>query len=79
MTETIIVAFISLAGTLAGSYFAQRKTTALIAYRIEQLEQKVHAHNNLIDRTYKLEEGQRIQEEKIKVANNRISDLEKER
>ena len=79
MTEAIIVAIISLAGTLAGSYFAQRKTTALIAYRIEQLEQRVHAHNNLIDRTYKLEEGQRIQEEKMNVANHRIADLEKER
>ncbi len=79
MTEAIIVAIISLAGTLTGSYFAQRKTTALIAYRIEQLEQRVHAHNNLIDRTYKLEEGQRLQEEKINVANHRIADLEKER
>lgn len=76
MTEAVIVAIISLAGTLAGSYFAQKKSTALIAYRLEQLEQKVHAHNNLIDRTYKLEEGQRLQEEKLKVANNRIADLE---
>lgn len=76
MTEAVIVAIISLAGTLAGSYFAQKRSTALIAYRLEQLEQKVHAHNNLIDRTYKLEEGQRLQEEKLKVANNRIADLE---
>jgi type VI protein secretion system component VasK len=79
MTEAILVAIISLAGTLTGSYFAQRKTTALIAYRIEELEKKVHAHNNLIDRTYKLEEGQRLHEEKLNVANHRIADLEKER
>lgn len=76
MTDTIIIAIISLAGTLAGSYFTQRKTTALVVYRLEQLENKVHAHNNLIDRTYKLEEGQRVQEEKINVANHRITDLE---
>ena len=76
MTEAIIVAAISLAGTLGGSYLAQRKSTALIAYRLEQLENKVHAHNNLIDRTYKLEEGQRLQEEKMKVANHRLDDLE---
>lgn len=41
MTEnaaTIIVALLALAGTLAGSYFANRKSTALIAYRPEQLE-----------------------------------------
>lgn len=79
MTETVIVALISLAGTLAGSFFAQRKGTALIAYRLEKLEEKVRAHNNLIDRTYKLEEGQRLQEEKLNVANHRIADLEKER
>lgn len=79
MTETIIVAVLSLAGTLAGSFFAQRKTTALILYRLEQLEKKVQAHNNLVDRMYKLEEVEQVHEEKIKVANHRIDDLEKER
>lgn len=80
MDNTVIVALItgvlSLAGTLAGSYFAQRKSTALIAYRLEQLEQKVSKHNNLVERTYRLEEKAAIHEEKIKVANNRIKDLE---
>lgn len=76
MSETIIVALISLFGTLAGSYFAQRKTTVLISYRLEQLEEKVHKHNNLIERTYKLEERCSLQDEQIKVANHRINDLE---
>ena len=76
MNETLIVAFLSLTGTLCGSYFAQRKTTALIAYRIEQLEDKVHKHNNLVDRTYALENKCELFDEKIKVANNRIKDLE---
>lgn len=79
MNETIIVALLSLAGTLAGSFFAQRKSSALIAYRLEELEQKVQAHNNLVERMYKVEERTEIQEEKIKVANHRIDDLEKER
>lgn len=78
MTETIIVAIISLVGTLTGSYFAQRKTTALISYRLEQLEDKVHKHNNLIERTYRLEEKTTLQEEKIRVANHRLDDLERE-
>lgn len=80
MNETsivaIIVALLSLAGTLAGSYFAQRKSTALIAYRLEQLENKVNKHNSVIERTYALEKKSEIQDEKIKVANNRIKDLE---
>jgi len=80
MSEAVIVALITgglgLVGTFCGVYFGQRKTTALILYRIEQLEAKVNKHNNLIDRTYKLEEKQTLQDEKIKVANNRIKDLE---
>ena len=70
MTEAIIVALLGLAGTLAGSYLANRKSTALIVYRLEQLEQKVSKHNKLVERTYALEERQ-------KVANHRIDDLEK--
>lgn len=75
MSETIIIALISLAGTLAGSYFAQRKSTALIAYRLEQLERKVEIHNGVIERTFKLEERMSLNEKDIKVANKRIDDL----
>ncbi len=76
MTDAVIVALLSLAGTLIGSYLSSRKSAALLAYRLEQLEQKVQAHNNLIDRTYRLEDRVNVQEEQIKVANHRISDLE---
>ena len=41
--------------SLIGVYFSNRKTTALIAYRLEQLEKKQDKHNNLIERTFKLE------------------------
>lgn len=78
MTEAIVVALLSLGGTLAGSYFANRKSAAVLAYRLEQLEKKVQAHNNLVERTYKLEDRANLQDEKIKVANHRIEDLEKE-
>lgn len=78
--EDILVALITgglaMVGTLGGSYLAQKKSVALIAYRLEQLEKKVQAHNNLVDRTYRLEERTELQEEKIKVANHRIDDLE---
>lgn len=53
--STIIVAVISLIGTLFGSYIANSKSTALISYRIEQLEKKVEKHNSVVERTYKLE------------------------
>ena len=74
--ENIIVAALALAGTLAGSYFANRRSTALIAYRLETLEKRVQAHNNLVERMYQLEERAGVQEEKLKAANHRIADLE---
>lgn len=77
MSETIFVAILSLVGTLSGSYFAQKKTTALIAYRLEQLEKKVRLHNNAVERLYEVEKTQEVHEEKIKVANHRIDDLER--
>ena len=65
MTDTVLVALVSLAGTLSGAYLANRKTTALIAYRLEQLESKVNMHNQVIERTYKLEKQEALLEEKI--------------
>jgi len=77
VTETILVAVLSLAGTLLGAYFANRKSAALIAYRLEELERRVDKHNQVVERTYKLEERETVLEEKVKVANHRLDDLEK--
>lgn len=76
MTETIIVAILGFLGTLVGAYAANRKSTALISYRLEELEKKVNKHNNLIERTYELEKHSEVIDEQIKVANHRIHDLE---
>lgn len=53
------------------------KTIALIDYKLDELTKRVDKHNNVVERTYKLEELTALQEEKIKVANHRIDDLEK--
>lgn len=76
MGESLIVAILGFAGTLAGAYMANRKSTALIAYRLEQLEAKVNKHNQVIERTYELEKHSEVLDEQIKVANHRIDDLE---
>lgn len=65
MTDTIIVAAISLVGTLGGSLCGVLAANKLTTYRIEQLEKKVQAHNNLIDRMYKVEARENILEEEI--------------
>ena len=77
MTESIIVAVLSLVGTLAGAYFGNRKSATLIAYRLEELEKKVSKHNTLVERMYNLETKADVFEEKLKVANHRLDDLEK--
>lgn len=65
MSETLIVALLSLAGTFVGSFSGMK----LMSYRIEQLEKKVEKHNNFAQRMPVLEE-------QMKVANHRITDLE---
>ena len=62
MQPEIIVALLSLIGTLVGSLLGVLASNKLTNYRIEQLEKKVAAHNNVIERTYKLEgEMQEVQ------------------
>ena len=55
MTESIIVAILSLIGTLVGSLLASSKTRAVLEYKIEELQKRVEKHNNVIERVYKLE------------------------
>ncbi len=73
----IAVAALALVGTLGGAFLAHRRSIALIAYRLEQLEKKVEVHNHIMERTYRLEEQEAVLEERMKVANHRIDDLEK--
>ena len=72
----IVVAVLACAGTASGSLYGIKKSTSLIEYRLKMLEDKVGKHNGVIDRTYKLEECAKLQDEKNKVINHRIDDLE---
>lgn len=79
--ETVLAAAISgavsLAVCLITSHAQSKRTLALLDYRLGQLEQKVSKHNNLVERTYHLESDMDVVHEQIKVANHRISDLER--
>ena len=50
---------------------------ALIDERIGVLSDRVERHNQVIDRTYRLEQATAVHEEQIRVANHRIADLER--
>ena len=67
--EAIIVSLIGLAGSATGSLCGVLVSSKLTQYRLEQLEKKVQAHNNLIERTYRLEE-------RFNLVSHRIGDLE---
>ena len=51
----VIVAILGFAGTLLGSLFGVLAAQKLTQYRLSQLEEKVNKHNNLIERTFRLE------------------------
>lgn len=81
MDDTIIVAAISLFGTIFGTFGGIMTSSRLTGYRIEQLEKKMDKtlenHNDLVARVFKLEDGTNILGEKMSVANHRIDDLER--
>lgn len=77
MEPEIVVSMITLLGSALGTFGGIFVNSKLTAYRIEQLEKKQDRHNAVIERTYKLEESVKLQEEKLKVANHRIEDLER--
>lgn len=72
----VIVACLSLIGTLIGSLSGILVANKLTNYRIEQLEKKVEKHNKVIERVYILEKDEALLKNDIKVANHRIDDLE---
>lgn len=77
MSDAVIVATIGLCGSALGSLIGALVSNRVWQYRIEQLEKKVERHNSIIERTYKLEEEHTLFDEKFKVMNHRISDLER--
>ncbi len=69
MDNTVIVALVSLAGTLIGTFAGILTSAKLTAYRIEQLEKRVAEHNNFARRLP-------VVEEQIKEIMERVQDLE---
>lgn len=76
MIEALISAGSAIVVCVISNYFLHNKTQALIEYKIDQLTKKVDLHNNAVERLYEAEKTIEVHEEKIKVANHRIDDLE---
>ena len=63
---TIAAAAITAGFSFLGVYFSNRKQTALVEYRLRQLEKKVDLHNQLVDRMYRMEARADLAEAEIK-------------
>ena len=81
MDPTIIAALIAACipavASIVVNLITNSKTAAIMKYRLDILEKKQDKHNQLIDRVYHLEESEKVQDEKIRVADHRIDDLER--
>ena len=75
MSETIIVALLSLAGTILGTFGGILTASKLTNYRIEQLEKKVEKHNHVIERVYELEKQEAVMDEEIKIMSHQIEEF----
>jgi len=77
ITETIIVAILSLVGTLAGTFGGIMTSNRLTGYRIEQLEKQVEKHNSVVERVQILEDKNAYQDEKLNKIIDYIDSLRK--
>lgn len=84
MTEAIITGVVAIVVCVINNAIQHRSnkqqhdtTIALIDYKLDQLTHKVELHNNAVERLYKVEQDVILHEEKIKVVNHRLGDLEK--
>lgn len=76
MTSEVLVSLLSIFGSFLATFAGIIVNSKLVNFRIEQLEKKVEKHNQVIDRVYKLEQSDAVENEEIKVINHRIVDLE---
>lgn len=77
MAPEIAVALIGLAGSAMGSVVGVMASARLTQYRLEQLEKKVDRHNQVIQRTYRLETRCAALEEEARTAARRLGALER--
>ena len=76
MTEAFISAAAAIIVCILTNYFQNKKASALMEYKLDQLIKKVELHNNAVERLYKVERRLDVVDEKVSVSNHRIDDLE---
>ena len=75
MPETVLVALLSLLGTILGTFGGILTANKLTNYRKEQLEKKVEKHNHVIERVYELEKHEAVIDTEIKSMGHQIEEI----
>ena len=65
LISSVITGIVAITTCLITQGMSNSKTRALIEYRLMELEKKQDRHNDVIERTYKLEETSAIQDVRI--------------
>lgn len=84
MLESLIAAGAALLVCLINNWYMDKRhgekeaaTIAVITTKLEDLTKQVEKHNGVLERVYQLEADADVFDEKLKVANHRIDDLER--
>jgi len=84
MIESLIAAGAAILVCLLNNWYMDRRhsekeaaTIAVISTKLEDLTKQVEKHNGVLERVYQLEADADLLDERIKVANHRIDDLER--
>lgn len=73
MSDTVIIAIISLIGTAIGSFGGIVSSQKIVKYRLTQLEEKVDRHNKLLERVTGLELLQHGLERRVEHIENKVA------
>ncbi len=76
MSENLMIALLSLLGTLGGSFMGILTSGKLTNYRLTSLENKMEGLSDLIERTYALEKSDTLSKEKMKNLEARLQTIE---
>lgn len=72
MTETVIIAIIAAVGTILSGIISAIMANRVTVYKIDALTKEVEKHNNVIERTFKLEQ-------KVEDMDDRLNNIERNR
>lgn len=77
MNVDFLTGVASLIASLVGTFGGIITSTKLTNYQINELKKRVDKHNNVIERTYKLEEHCKYVDERIDKLESEVENYEK--